>query len=463
MRLTRTVAQLICKLGVMVIMAAAVVTLGCSDRDLSTLPPAPGNDDPLVFDDSFGAGVDYQAFAGSMPDAVSIDNSQARVGSASLRVTVPGPDVTDGTYAGGAFTSSDYRDLTTYDALVFYAKSSVNSTLDVVGLGNDNTGTSLYEAQRVAIPLTTEWSLVTIPVPNPSRLNLERGLFYFAEGHENSQGFNIWFDEIRYTRMENITNPRPFMTSRTIRTFPGARVTPEETRVTFDVNGEDVEIRHSPQYFDYFSSDETVAVTEGGVITVVGAGVATVTARLDTVDVAGSITLEVLTPPGVAAPVPTYPAGDVVALFSDGYETVPVDTWRAGWSQSGPVEEYSIEGNATKLYTSLIYAGIEFTSSLIDATDMTHLRLDVWAPEGTVFRVKLVDFGEDGVYGGGDDQESELTFRGTSDPPFAAGQWCVLEIPLSRFTLGSRAHLAQLIISSSDARIVFLDNVLFRR
>ncbi len=463
MRSTHTTVQMIFRLGVMVSMITVAVTLACSERDLSTLPPAPGNDDPLVFDDSFGAGVDYQAFAGSRLDAVSIDNSQARVGSASLRVVVPGPDDANGTYAGGAFTSSDYRDLTNYDALVFYAKSSVNSTLDVAGLGNDNTGTSLYEAQRVAIPLTTDWSLVTIPIPNPSRLNLERGLFYFAEGHENNQGFNIWFDEIRYTRMENITNPRPVMTSRTVKTFPGARVTPEETRVTFDVNGEDIEIMHSPHYFDYQSSDEAVAVAEGGVINVVGAGVATVTARLDAVDVAGSITIEVLSPPGEAAPVPTYPADDVIALFSDEYETVPVDTWRADWSQSGPVEEYSVEGNATKLYTNLVFAGIEFTTSLIDATDMTHLRLDVWAPEGTVFRVKLVDFGDDGTYGGGDDQESELTFRGTSDPPFSAGQWCVLDIPLSRFTLGSRANLAQLIISSSDARIVFLDNVLFHR
>ncbi len=446
-------------------LAAAVALLafgGCSERDLSTLSPAPGSTDPVVFDDAFGTGVDYQAFAGSKTDAVTIDPSEAKVGSASLRVTVPGPGASEGTYAGGAFTCADYRDLSGYDALVFYAKSSMNSTLDVAGLGNDNTGTSLYEALRRNIALTTDWSLVVIPIPDPSRLLLERGLFFFAEGYENNQGFSVWFDEVQFAQVGTITSPRPAMDSQNIESFPGATVTPEGTHVTFAVNGVDVEVEHSPHYFDYFSSNDSVATTQGSVITAVGGGVAIVTAKLDTVDVAGEITLDVLTPPDGPAPTPTYPAGDVIALFSDAYGGVPVDTWRAEWSQSGPVEDYAINGDNTKLYTDLVYAGIEFTTSLIDATDMTHLRLDVWAPEGTIFRVKLVDFGEDGIYNLPID-ESELTFRATSTPSFTAGQWCVLDIPLSDFTLDSRAHLAQLIISSSDARIVFLDNVLFRR
>ena len=435
---------------------------GCSDRDLSTLPLAPGNDDPVVFSDAFGDGVDYQAFAGSQTDAVSIDTDEARVGTASLRVTVPGPGSTGGTYAGGAFTSADYRDLSSYDALVFYAKSSVDATLDVAGLGNDNTGTSLYEAQRSAIPVTTDWTLVVIPIPDPSRLELERGLFFFAEGHENNQGFTLWFDEVRFAQVGTIISPRPSMRSQTIETFPAATVTPADTRVTFSVNGEDVRIDHSPNYFDYTSSDETVATTAGGVITAVGGGVASITAQLDTVDVSGSIELTVLAPPDDAAPVPTYPAEDVLALFSDAYDVVPVDTWRADWSQSGPVEDYVVESDVTKLYTNLIYAGIEFTTALIDASEMTHLRVDVWAPAGTVFRVKLVDFGEDGVYNPPID-ESELTFHATSTPAFVPGEWSVLDIPLSDFTLDSRANLAQIVISTSDARIVFLDNVLFHR
>jgi hypothetical protein len=435
---------------------------GCSERDIATLALAPGNSDPVVFDDAFGAGVTFQAFAGSKYDAVSVDNTEARVGSASLRVIVPGPNDADGTYAGGAFTSSDYRDLSSYNALVFYAKSSIPSTLNEVGFGIDNTGTSRYDVHRFAIDLTTDWLLVVVPIPNPARLTLERGLFFFAEAYENNQGFTLWFDEVRFTQVGTITSPRPKMDDQSIETFPGATVTPANTRVTFSVNGEDVELTNSPRYFDYFSSDESVAETAGGVITAVGGGAATITAKLDSVDVEGTIELSVLTPPAEPAPTPTYPAEDVIALFSDAYTPVPVDTWRTDWSQSGPVEDYEIEGNDTKLYTDLVYAGIEFSSSLIDATDMTYFRLDVWAPEGTIFRVKLVDFGEDGVYNLPID-ESELTFYANSTPAFRPGQWSVLDIPLSDFTLESRAHLAQLIISSSDARIVFIDNVLFHR
>ena len=445
----------------LVVLVASLVS-GCSERDLATLPLAPGNADPVVFDDNFGSGVDYQAFAGSKVDAVAIDTDQARVGTASLRIDVPGPESTQGSYAGGAFTSTDYRDLTSYDALVFYARASRNATLNVAGLGNDNTGTSRYEAQRRAIPLTTDWTLVVVPIPNPSRLDLERGLFFFAEGHENDMGYTLWFDEVRFSRLGTITQPRPAMASQDIETFVGATVVPEDTRVTFDVNGEDVVVQHAPGYFDYVSSDETVVQTSGGVITAIGGGSATVAAELDTVDVEGTITMEVVQPPDEPAPAPAYPAGDVISLFSDVYEDVPVDTWRADWSMSGPVTDQSIGRNGVKAYTGLIFAGIEFTTALIDAAEMTHFRMDVWAPVGTVFRIKLVDFGEDGVYNLPID-ESELTFTASSTPAFVAGEWSVLDIPLDDFTLDSRAHLAQIIISSPDARTVFLDNVLFHR
>ncbi|MCD8479591.1 MAG: hypothetical protein LRZ88_04765 [Candidatus Cloacimonetes bacterium] len=37
------------------------------------------------------------------------------------------------------------------------------------------------------------------------------------------------------------------------------------------------------------------------------------------------------TVPEVAAPTPTYDAGNVISLFSNAYTNVPVDTWSAGW------------------------------------------------------------------------------------------------------------------------------------
>ena len=172
------------------------------------------------------------------------------------------------------------------------------------------------------------------------------------------------------------------------------------------------------------------------------------------------------TEPTTPAPTPTFPASDVVSLFSNPYTNVPVDTWSADWDQAD-VADVQIAGNDTKLYTNLVYAGIEFKSQTVDATTLTHFRMDIWTPEPTalpaVFKIKLVDFGADGVYGGGDDVEDELSFNASSTPPLVTGNWVSFDIPLSNFTgLTTRGHLAQLVISG-DPNTVYVDNILFHK
>ncbi len=172
------------------------------------------------------------------------------------------------------------------------------------------------------------------------------------------------------------------------------------------------------------------------------------------------------TEPGVAAPTPTVPEADVISLFSNAYTDVPVDTWSAAWDNAD-VADVEVAGNPTKLYTNLVFAGIEFVSQPVDATAMTHFYMDVWTPDPTaapaVFKIKLVDFGADGVPGGGDDVEHEITLDDTTTPAMATGAWASLDIPLSDFTgLTTRAHLGQLIISG-DPNTVYVDNVYFYR
>jgi hypothetical protein len=167
--------------------------------------------------------------------------------------------------------------------------------------------------------------------------------------------------------------------------------------------------------------------------------------------------------PTVAAPTPTVPAGNVISLFSNAYTNVTVDTWSAGWDNAD-VADVQIVGNDTKLYTNLTFAGIEFTSQTIDATAMSHFHMDIWTPDATaspaVFKIKLVDFGANGVYGG-DDTEHELTFNASSTPPLASNAWISFDLPFSSFTgLITRGHLAQLIISG-DPNTVYVDNVYF--
>lgn len=159
-----------------------------------------------------------------------------------------------------------------------------------------------------------------------------------------------------------------------------------------------------------------------------------------------------------AAPSPTLGASKVISMFSDAYVNVPVDTWRTSWS-SATLTDLSINGNATKKYSALDFVGIEATTSPINATAMTHFHTDVWSSDFTQFKIKLVDFGANGAFGGGDDKEHEIT---VSSP--AKGSWVSLDIPLSSFTgLTTRAHIAQLIYVGAPAgnNTVYVDNVYF--
>jgi hypothetical protein len=437
---------------------------GCSGRDLTGLDVARARIEPVVFEEGYGDDVYFQAFSGTYYEAATVDSTFARESAKSLRVVVPGQGSVLGAYAGGVLTSAGKRDLADFNALTFYARSSFPSTLNLAGFGNDNTGTSRFEAGRANIPLTTAWTFVVVPIPAPSKLVAERGLFTLAEGFEAAHplGHELWFDDIRFARLGNIENPRPFMPSSSKQYFIGSAVTLEGTRTTFAVDGADVVVNHMPGYFDFVSSDPGVARIERGRIVVVGTGSATVTATMDGVPVAGSVSLTGYVPPAAPAPDPTVPAADVIALFSDVYGTVPVDSWNPHWQYSTTQDElYAVGGNQTRMYTNLNFVGIEFRTRTIDASSMTHLHLDVYAPAGSDFRVKVVAFsGDNGTMIG----QSELTFDATTLPAFNAGQWSSLEIPLADFALAAPwTHMGQLVLSTSDAQLVLVDNVYWHR
>ena len=159
-----------------------------------------------------------------------------------------------------------------------------------------------------------------------------------------------------------------------------------------------------------------------------------------------------------AAPVPTIPAANVISMFSDSYTNVAVDTWRTSWSQAN-LEDIEISGNKTKKYSALNFVGIEATTTPINASAMTFFHADIWSSDLTEFKVKLVDFGADGAFGGGDDKEHEITILNPEKE-----KWVSLDIPLSDFTgLTTRSHIAQLIFvgGPSGNTTVFVDNVFF--
>jgi hypothetical protein len=94
--------------------------------------------------------------------------------------------------------------------------------------------------------------------------------------------------------------------------------------------------------------------------------------------------------------------------------------------------------------------------------------MDVWTPDPTaspaIFKIKLVDFGANGIFAGGDDVEHELTFNASSTPALVTGSWITFDIPLSNFTgLVTKGHLAQLIFVGDPIKKVYVDNILFHK
>ncbi|WP_127844107.1 T9SS type A sorting domain-containing protein [Psychroflexus aestuariivivens] len=163
--------------------------------------------------------------------------------------------------------------------------------------------------------------------------------------------------------------------------------------------------------------------------------------------------------PTEAAPTPTEDGTNVISMYSDAYTDVSVDTWLTPWS-SGQLEDLQIDGNPTKRYYNLNFIGIETVANPIDASEMDYIHLDVWSPNATVFRVKLVDLGSS--------VEGELAFN------IPQNQWESLEIPLEDFAdpsmvtnaanlLTVRNSLQQLILSGTPAGTleVFVDNIYF--
>ena len=448
----------------------ALLTPACQ-RDVDELglePPGfPVN--PDVYRDGFSAGLEYAAFGGSVPTAFDVDTEVAYAGTSSMRIAVPDVGDPRGAYAGGAYFTTSPRDLSSFDVLTFWARASRAATIDVVGFGND-LGANANVVTVNGLPVTTNWEKYYIPIPDPARLTQERGMFFYSEGPEDGRGYTFWIDEVRFERLGTVGTPRGFLL--------GGRdsVVAAETGTTFQLaatvranlpNGVDQEVTAAPAYFSYLSSNPSVAsVSPAGLVTVLDSGTATITALLGDEPAEGSLTVAstgAAVLPLQAAPTPTLPADDVISVFSDAYADVPVDFFNGYWQFStAETFDVSVGGDAVKRYTNLNFVGIQFTDPTIDASAMTHFRMDVWTPQdvtaATEFKVLLVDVGADLTFGTTDDSSHEVTIPGNQ---LASRAWVTLDLPLADFPgLASREHLAQIVLSG-DLSTVFVDNILF--
>ncbi|MBK9462946.1 MAG: glycosyl hydrolase family 16 [Sphingobacteriales bacterium] len=448
----------------------ALLLFGC-ERDITDLDTATYPTNPEVFINGFSGGLNYAAFGGSVPTAFNVDNEVTLNNSAAaMRFEVPDYNDPRGAYAGGTYFTGVGRDLSGYNALTFWAKASKDASLDVVGFGND-LGANRYTVSINGLNVNTNWKQYIIPIPDPSKLNTERGMFFYSEGPEDEKGYTFWIDEVKFEKLGTITKPTAAILNgqdNTVTAEIGENITLTGLTATANLpSGVDQSVNPTPYYYTFTSSNTSVAtVSETGIVTIVGAGDAIITAQMGNTAASGSLTINSVgaaIQPSAAAPTPTVDASKVISMFSNAYTNVPVDTWNTRWLYSTAEEFYvQIAGDDVIRYRNLNFVGIEFTSQTIDATNMTHFHLDIWTPDPTNapknFKVQLVDFGANNTYGGGDDVSHEITITA---PVLATQSWVSINIPLSNFSgLTSRAHLAQLVLSG-DLPNVYLDNVYF--
>jgi hypothetical protein len=212
--------------------------------------------------------------------------------------------------------------------------------------------------------------------------------------------------------------------------------------------------------FSYTSSNTSVATVSGSTVTIIGLGSTVITATQAASGSYGSgtisATLEV-TPP--AAPNPTISSNNLIALYTDSYQAydvfATVDTFATGWS-AATLTPIVIGSNNTLKYSNLSYVGIEMVSNPVNASGMNLFHVDMFTPNMTSFGVKLVDFGADGAYGGGDDREHQINLTPTQNG------WNSYNLLLSDFTgLTTIAHIAQIILVGNNNGTAYIDNMYF--
>ncbi len=414
-----------------------------------------------VFTDDYASGVFFAPFGGST-NVLSVDPLEHHSWSASLKVTVPAAG-----YTGGALKVASSQNLSLYNAMTFWAKASKAVTLAVAGYGDSAAGDVRFKVESEPLALTTEWVKFIVPIPVPSKLADNVALFHFAQGSSGA-AYAIWFDDIQYEQLPAAQLGAP--TAATVGWHPinidlgKTAALPSGNgsgnSATFTLPAMNV-INLGIGYFDITSDQPSIALPlNDGTVKGLAFGSAHLTAKLGALSAGvGTVTVAPASPTS-APPAPTLPASDVISLLTKVYTNNTMDTWNASWGVVGGFTEVVIGGQDMKKYANLGYAGIEFVNHQVDASQMNYFHVDIWTPDMTSFHVKLVDFGPNGAYAGGDDTAVEIAV-----PVTALKQWQSIDLPLSSFTGMNFKNQAQIVIVGEPYAngTVFLTNVYYHK
>ncbi len=456
-------------------LVALFVFAGC-ERSLDGLEEPTLSQDPVVFSEGFnGMGSDfYFPFLGARPDVFSVDENVGFESNSSIRFDVPNSNDPAGNFAGAIFRiDGSGRDLSGYDALTFYARSSQGVNIGEFGFGQDFEENE-FLVTRTAVTLGTNWEKVVIPIPDPSQLTDERGVFWFSAGTQETGGFgySFWIDDLQFERLGSFGQVRPTIlgaAQSNLTSFVGSSTT--LTGLNYTVNyvpegeapAQDITVVAAPSYFDFTSSDASVAtVSDLGVVSVVGSGSATITATLSGNAAVGS--LEVTSLGELAAsPDPAQNAADVKSIFSDAYTDETGSNFNPAFGGSTTQTDVLTTSNGTVLnYTNNNFTGIIFNST-VDATDLSFMHVDVYVQDpGVSVGIQIRDIGDNGVINtnifNGNPEVDDADYRQTLSG-LTVGQWTQFEIPLAGNITNQKDNLGAIIITGGPNFI--LDNIYF--
>ncbi len=450
-----------------VLFSALLFAVSC-EKDFDQLQPAEYPKNPEIFLDGFSAGLNYAAFASSNVMAFQVDSLINYSGTKSIRVEVPDENDPAGAYAGGAFFTTIGRDLTGYTTLSFWIKASKAANVDVLGFGN-YLGDNRYQASISNVAVNTNWKKVYIPIPDPSVLKAEKGMFFFSEGPEDGKGYTFWIDDLKFENNGAISLNESYIlngNNQSNTSFIGLSDIIGGLNSSFILpNGTTQQVDLTPYYFTFTSSNESVAsVDEKGAVNTSGAGNSTITASLRGKNAVGSLTINSLGT-YTAAPIPTIEPSKVISIFSDAYTNHPVDYYNGYWEpyQTTRSADFVVNNDHVLNYTNFNFVGIQMSSPTVDATLTTHLHLDIYIPSsinpGSTLNIQVVNFGPNGEFGGDDDTMHENVI----DPSILKGnEWISIDLPFSAMTnLSSRANIGQIVFVGSNIPNFYADNIYF--
>jgi hypothetical protein len=434
-----------------------------------------------VFIDGFSGGLEYFPFDGSKLDAFTVDTDVKYSGEASMRFDVPNVGDPSGSFAGAIFPDYGGRDLSGYDALTFWAKATKAAFINEIGFGNDF-GENKFLVTKRNLRIDTGWKKYVIPIPDPSKLWGENGMFWYSEGPENGDGYTFWIDDLKFEKLGTVAQPQPAIFNGQdleAESFLGIQglIPRDGLTQTFNLsNGANQTVVAAPSYFSFISSDvDVVRVNELGVITPFSVGTATITATLGGVKARGSAKLEVRGAFEIAPAPPERNPEDVISIFSDSYTNVPVDFYN-GFFDGQTTLGGSIrinEDNSIIFYENLNFVATSFSNPTVNGSQKTHFHVDIRIDEnidpGDTIRFELIDFGPDGAFGGGDDTGGAITY---ASGQLESSTWISFDIPFTDFkditggglgglANGDRANLAQIVFASGGISTLFVDNMYF--